>query len=161
VARRIALQRVPNNRAWNRATEQSWAESKRVLLNFPSNPKKIGINTLGYCSHFGIINNGLGTIGSNLMSIYPNNNIIYWYPDYKIFGLNGGETNEEADEALNAWLQDNELWISYVMANPIITYHDEPPLRTYPRYTHVEQITDGVRAHMQLTAKVVDGRAVD
>ena len=45
----------------------------------------------------------------------------------------------------------------YQLATPVITYHDDPPLKSYPRYTHVEQITDGVRANMQLMAKVVDG----
>jgi hypothetical protein len=46
--------------------------------------------------------------------------------------------------------------VLYQLATPIITYHDDPPLLTYPRYTHVEQVQDGLKAWMDLSCKVVD-----
>lgn len=155
VTKQVEIQRVPNNRMWNRSAEASWTSLQRVQVTF-SPAKKIGLYTLGYCSHFGVKNNGIATISTNLMSVYPTNNIIYWFPKYQIFGLNGDETNEEADAALNSWLQNNEVWISYIRATPTTTRLHLGTLKSYPRYTHVEQITDGVRADMQLTAKVVD-----
>lgn len=112
--------RIPSNVTWNHASGVSWSVEKRVL--FAVTPaKKVGLNTLGYCTHFGIKNGGLATIGSNMLSVYSVSSSIYWYPNIAIFGLTGAETEEVANAALQTWLTNNAVYFTYQLATPIKT----------------------------------------
>ena len=134
----------------NDNTANSYLYYKTAIPN-----KKRGI---GVCTHFSHVLSWPATAGK--FSCSTPGHISTLFINFRGIVSADNATIPNSNEA-NAWLAaqyavGTPVVVLYQLAEPTTECIHLGTLASFPRYTHAEQIQDGLKAHMQLNAKVID-----
>lgn len=116
VVRNIKKYSIPSTMTWN-----SWqgANGTRLMI-YQTSDKLYGndITTLGYFNCGPVSQKMTYTSRSNTLCAYNLSSSCYWYADYTEMGLDGSESLDNANKALQSWLKSADAHFTYVLANP-------------------------------------------